>query len=434
VNLKQRLVSNFTAGAAGKFSLVLTRFLQVPIILTAIGPSDYGVWLVVSALPVWLGLAGIGFGTVASTELTLQVAAAQHAEARRTYSNMFFLITALALMGVVFVIVVVPLIGWSVFFKVDGNRDSELIRAIFFLSMSVFLTFYGDLFGGRIRAAKKAYISILLSALRPWLDLLCMIIALGLSPRFDYLAAAVFVSTLIMSIVLFLIGRRLSPGLGFGYSFLSATQARRLFYKGCAYQALPAGNALQFQGMLLVVNHFMTPIDVALFGTARTLVRSINQIFELSNQVTWSEFSILLGEKRFVTAKRLHQISVGLTFLASIIAVILMLLFGPRIYSIWTGSVLKIDRMMLFYFLLPVPFTALWYTSCVVHLASNQYDGFAVRFLFANFLALCACCILTIFHGLSGAALSIFLVDILLFVYVFRKSNLILSGRSNLTY
>lgn len=68
-------------------SNVGVRILQVPLLLSALGQDDYGRWLVISIIPAWLTLLNMGTGTVAGSDLVMEVAAGDHSQARRTYSN-----------------------------------------------------------------------------------------------------------------------------------------------------------------------------------------------------------------------------------------------------------------------------------------------------------------------------------------------------------
>jgi hypothetical protein len=80
-------------------------------------------------------------------------------------------------------------------------------------------------------------------------------------------------------------------------------------------------------------------------------------------------------------------------------------------------------------FLLPIPFNALWFTSSVVHMATNQHAGLARRYLGAALLSAISCYFLARFAGLEGAALSSLVMDLLLIPYVLKHS-LYLTGDS----
>ncbi len=410
------------AGAWGNISNVLIRLVQVPLLLAFVGVEDYGRWLVLSSLPSWLTLANLGFGSVASNEMTMAVAAGDIPKARSLYSTTFLLITGIAVAGFLLSLALVPFIPWEDFLKVSSSRHRELSAAMIWLVMSVFVSFYGELFGGRYRAAQKAHLGMLLSSLKPWISLLLLFLVLNFSTRFDYIAFATFCSLLVYLLLLQWLSFRALPELNFSLLHVQKKWFKDLFKKGVAFQAFPLGNALLFQGNLLVVQFVLGPAAVALFGTARTLVRSVNQVISLIMHSIWPELSYRFGSGDMVSSARLHRIGVGLSVLAAGFGVLVLAIIGPYMYELWVGKTISLPLQLLLVFLLPIPFNALWITSSVVHSACNQHEGLAKRYLVATILSLLSCVVLAHFQGMEGAALSTLVVDVLLIPYVFTRS------------
>jgi O-antigen/teichoic acid export membrane protein len=212
------------------------------------------------------------------------------------------------------------------------------------------------------------------------------------------------------------------PDLAFSLADIRPSRYRELFQKGIAYQAFPLGNALLFQGNLLIVQGILGPAAVALFGTARTLVRSVTQLMDLINQIIWPEMSHLLGAGELVRAARLHRAGVGISFAAACVSVIGLTLFGHTLYGWWTRKAIDLPQHLLLLFLLPIPFNALWFTSSVVHVACNRHQGLALRYLIATGLAVMGCAVLSCIRGLEGAALSTLVVVAVLIPFVLKRS------------
>lgn len=62
------------ATSVGPVLTAAIQLVSVPVFLHFWGPKLYGEWLVLSAIPIYLGLTDFGFGSVAATEMTMQVA------------------------------------------------------------------------------------------------------------------------------------------------------------------------------------------------------------------------------------------------------------------------------------------------------------------------------------------------------------------------
>jgi O-antigen/teichoic acid export membrane protein len=79
--------------------------------------------------------------------------------------------------------------------------------------------------------------------------------------------------------------RRVSPWLRYGVAHASFAELRRLVAPAFASLAFPLGNALNIQGMRLVVGLVLGPSVVALFVPMRTLSRLVIQPSTIINRL-----------------------------------------------------------------------------------------------------------------------------------------------------
>jgi O-antigen/teichoic acid export membrane protein len=86
---------------------------------------------------------------------------------------------------------------------------------------------------------------------------------------------------------------------------------------------------------------------------------------------------------------------------------------------------LPISQSLLIAFLVAVPANALWYTSSIVLLSANEYEGLARRYVIAAVLSLAACYLLTLQFGLEGAALATLVADLVMIPFVMKRSLLL---------
>jgi len=192
--------------------------------------------------------------------------------------------------------------------------------------------------------------------------------------------------------------------------------------KGLAFCLFPLGNAFFLQGSLLAVNAALGDQSVVVFGTARTLTRSVRQVINIINQSTWPEFSHLFGAQDWERTRRLHRLSVQISLFASVAMIMGLVGVGPWMYGWWTANHLTIDRTLLVLFLLPALTNSLWFTSSVVLIASNRHEALAWRYILGSIITVPACYYLSRIFGISGAAISLVPIDILLIFYVVKAS------------
>jgi len=313
-------------------------------------------------------------------------------------------------------------IPWEKFLGVPAGRHGELTAGVVLLAVSVLLSFSGDAFNGRFRAARKAHQAMFLASFRPWLELLAMVAVLHFTTRFDFLALGLLAATVAFLVFSQWSSRRAMPELAFSFRQIQVLRFRELFRKGIAFQSFSLGNAVLSQGSVLIIQYLLGPAAVALFSTARTLVRSIIQLLDLFNAVIWPELSHLIGAGELPRAARVHRAAVALSFTAACVSVAGLAAGGQTLYSWWTAKTMQLPLHLLLLFLLPIPFSAISWASSAVHVACNRHEGLAVRYLVGTCLAFVLCAGLSSWLGLEGAALSTLAVDLVLIPYVLRRS------------
>lgn len=422
MSVKKSLAKNLGAGIWSRSSTILFRLIQVPLIISVLGVEDYGRWLVLYSLPSWLTLANMGFGSVASNEMVMSVANGDMTKARQVFSTALAIIAMIGLGCMIIISAGAFFVPWEHFLKADASRHTEFSFAVIYLALTIFISFSSEVFGGRFRAARKAHLRVVLTSFLPWISLLGMVIILQFTKRFDYLALSQLIATIIFFFIYQWTSWRVLPDLSFSVKQIQFSHSKFLLKKGVAFQAFPLGNALIFQGNIIIVQSVLGPGAVALFGTARTLVRTINQAMEMINQAIWPEMSHLFGAKNFNKAAKLHRTGVMMSISLSLIGLIVLSLFGKTLYGFWVGKSMELPQYLLLLFLLPIPFNALWLTSSVVHMASNRHEGLAVRYLIATVISAIACAILSYTLGIEGAAFSTLIADVILIPYVLKRS------------
>src|SRR5205085_441457 len=108
------------------------------------------------------------------------------------------------------------------------------------------------------------------------------------------------------------------------------------------------------------------------------------------------------GKGDLQKAARLHRIGVVVSIGTALFFVLVLGVFGERIFSWWTGGSIQLPRTLLLLFLLPIPFNSLWFTSSVVHMASNKHEGLAISYLIAMSMSVAGCALLTLLFVLEG--------------------------------
>jgi O-antigen/teichoic acid export membrane protein len=188
--------------------------------------------------------------------------------------------------------------------------------------------------------------------------------------------------------------------------------------------SFPLVNALNLQGILVVIGYVMGPIAVVTFNTARTISRSAAQGMNLINNSIWPEMSAAFGAGAMDTARMLHRRSCQISLLLCLGITLGVAFLGDWIWRVWTVGKVPTDPVLLDIMLLQMVVSAFWFTSSVVPMATNQHQRMARAMLAATCLALVLAWLLM--HvgalGLRGAAIALVAGDLFTAFYVLRES------------
>jgi O-antigen/teichoic acid export membrane protein len=420
--VRGRLIRGFGATALSPVVSTIVQVVSVPLFLHFWGVKLYGEWLILSAIPFYLALSDVGFGSVAGNDMTMRVAAGDRDGALETFQSTWALLCVVSLLVAVTVLGVIwflPLTRWLNLSSV-GLAEVRLVLVI--LSLYAILAVQAGLVMSAFRSdGNFAFSAVMYNVVRlaEWI-LPTIAVALGAGPV--PVAGALLVARILGTFVMGWLLLRKSPWLRFGFRHARLSSVRRLASPAIAFMAFPAGNALSIQGMVLVIGISLGPVAVATFSTMRTLTRFGFTIMDAIKNSVWPELSSAYGAQNWDLARRLHRTACQAALWLSFAAVIFLFVAGDRIFAFWTHGRVVMDVSAFRWLLLGIVANSFWYTSSVVTIASNTHQRVAALYLAGTAGSLILARYLMPHFGISGAAMSLLAIDILLGWYVVRMS------------
>ncbi|WP_263366691.1 lipopolysaccharide biosynthesis protein [Edaphobacter bradus] len=396
--------------------------MQVPVFLHFWSVPLYGEWLIVSAVPTYLGVSSVGFGSVAGNEMSMMTARDDREGALRVFQSCWWLITVICSLCMLLLGIAVYFLPAAKYLKLHtiGSTDTKWI--IFYLGCSVLLAQLETLLQSAYRCiGRYPYGSFIKScASLAAFTIMLVPVCLGGGARITALVFALANGA--FTFVLCLMVRRDIPWIRFGWSHASFAEIRRLAAPALAFMAFPIGNALNLQGTLLAVGYALGPTSVVIFGTARTVSRVALQMVQMVNATFWPEMSNAFGANDIPLIRRLHRLACQMALIIAVIVVAAMLLAGPWFLHRWTGGHVPPSRTLLSVLLLVVVFYALWSTSSTLVSAINQHQRLAARYLVATSITVVLTYLMAKRYGLYGAAGSLLVSELIMTVYVLPES------------
>lgn len=408
----RRILRNLSASACVKCSTLLFRMASVPFLISVLGVQHYGDWLVLSAVPIFVSLTSLSIGSISSNTVALMIGADKTRQASRVYSTGLIVVAAGGLIGLICICATAAAL-WSLGLRFHRDVSFNSFVVICILSCAAYLNLFAEPLAGRLRAVGKANIQIGLGAILPLSELMSYILTLLLNPNVIALALGVLAARAFYVFACWWISHKACKWLRFSCREVRASEIRRLVVRGIQYQSLAIGNIVSNQFTVLVVGYALGPLAVAIFATGRTVARLGTQAVEIINFAVWPELSLLLGACDYTSVARINRAASAITIWLGVFMCVAISFAGPFLVSWMTLGEIAVSHSLMTLFGISMLLKTIWHTSLIVSLAANKYERLLGWYAFATIVAIAACWPLSLAYGVTGAGLSIILVDML---------------------
>jgi O-antigen/teichoic acid export membrane protein len=412
----------FASNWFGKLASTIIQLIQVPVFFHFWATTVYGDWLIVTAIPTQLSFSTIGFGNVASNEMTMLVAGGDREGALRVFQSCWWLISIVCVVVGLLLVPVLYFVPVASVLPIRAISQSDAKWIIFYLGISVLLSQLEQLMGAAYTCVARypygAFVKNLITLLAFAATMVPVI--LGYGPR---TAAMIYaIANILGTFVFGLFMRHDMPWVKFGWKYASFSEIRRLAPPAFAFMGFPIGIALNLQGTLIAVGYALGPIPVAIFASARTVSRVALQMVQLVNNTVWPELSLAYGAKNWDLLRTLHRRACQMALIIAVVIVLGMMTFGPWFLTHWTGHHVPPSRGLLAILLLGVVIYALWSTSSTLATATNLHQRLAVWYIAGTGVTVVFSYLLARRYGLYGAAGSLIVSEVIMNIYVLPAS------------
>src|SRR5579863_2092931 len=134
-----RLLQGVVTGIAGRGVGVVISVISVPLTVGYLGGERYGLWIAISTMLAWLGLADLGLGNGLTNALSEAYATGRRDLARSYVATAFFALSAVMLLVGIGVVVLWPYLDWAAIFNVHSAQAQAEIGPAVAVSIAVTL-------------------------------------------------------------------------------------------------------------------------------------------------------------------------------------------------------------------------------------------------------------------------------------------------------
>jgi O-antigen/teichoic acid export membrane protein len=420
--VRGRLIRGFGATALGPVVTAIAQIVSVPVFLHFWGVKLYGEWLIISAIPTYLALSDMGFGSVAANDMTMRVAAGDREGALKTFQSTWALILMTSAMVEILVLGVIWFLPLTRWLNLSSLGAPGVRLVLILLSAYTLLVLQTDLFTSGFRCEGNYAFGMLVNNVMRLVEFTLTVIFVARGGNPVSVATMLLVARILGTCVMSWQMVRKSPWLRFGFQHARFASIRPLVLPAVAFMAFPAGNALSVQGMVLVIGIVLGPVAVTVFSTLRTLTRFSFQITTVIAATIWPELSAAYGAQQWPAARKLHRYACQASLCFSAFSATALLFCGEWTIRVWTHGRVTFDTTLFRMLLLVIVVNSLWYTSSVVPIAANRHGKLALFYLLGAAGSLGIADLLLPHFGLTGAALALLFFELATGIYTLRRS------------
>lgn len=420
------------AASLGQVLNVLNQLALVPLYMKVWGPQLYGEWLILSAAPSVIAMAGdLGFGTVAANEMNMAVARQDKPYALQVFQNNWLVISAFSLLFFSLAALALP------FVSVEGSlnihhiapTDARLMIALFLAN--ILLVQQYSLLLAALRCDGNYVLGLTFNNFSKILELglLATLLALYHAPPVVVAATSVSVTVLMLVVNRILVQRK-SPWIRYGFRLFSPAIIRTQTPIALSFLSFSITQALSIQGAVMLVGFLMGPAAVVVLSTTRTFMNVIKQVAAVVNTSIWPELTTAYGQGNMAKFQLLFTRALQAILLLVLGFNLAVWVVGKPLYLFWTKHKLLVENSFFYPYALITSLNALWTLFGVVQGATNQTKRYALYHLGSSALMLLGILALSKPLGMPGVLLAIGGAELFMLVFVVKNALGILQIKS----
>jgi O-antigen/teichoic acid export membrane protein len=342
-----RLKKNIIGSVVIKGCSIFISFLLVPMTLGYLNAYEYGIWLTLSSILLWINSFDIGLGNGLRNKLAEALALNDKHLAKIYVSTTFFLLSVLIVLIYTFFLILHYFLDWYRILNVsiDVIHDlNSLISIVFFLFC---VSFIFKVIGSIYLACQLSVINDLLNLLGNVLSLVIIFILTKMTQgdlakvAITYSVSPVFVYIIAYFFTFYIIFPYLKPS----FSAIKIKYSKVLMGLGIKFFVNQIASLVVFSTSNVLILRLFGSEEVTSYNIAYKYFSVIPLIFNIIISPTWSAITeaYVKGDYHWINRiiKRMQYIWLGLLFFT-----IFMIFFSNIAYSFWVGTEIKISILL----------------------------------------------------------------------------------------
>lgn len=346
--LKQRMQSGDKRTEKVKYNIllsllfkgggILVSLLIVPLTLGYLSSYEYGVWLTISSIMVWINYFDIGLGNGLRNKLAEAIADGDWAQGRIYVSTSFFILSLLMLFVASVLFCLNNYLDWSVILNTSVHPIPNLNTIVSWILIIFCLSFVLKLIGVVYMALQLPAINDLLLFAGSVLSLfLIYLLTLFTQGSLFYVAMAFSLSPLLVYLVAIPFTFKKYKSLRPGFAYVKMSYAKELMGVGVRFFIIQIACLIIFSTSNFLISHFFTPAEVTPYNIAFKYFNVVSMLFAILISPMWSAITDAYKKKEYDWIRLKMKAMVGIWGVC-VALLLLMVLISGKVYTYWVGN------------------------------------------------------------------------------------------------
>mgnify|MGYP000927937599 CR=1 FL=1 len=403
---------------------ILTYLLLVPITLRFLNPVEYGIWLTLNSILMWVNTFDIGLGNGLRNKLTEAFAKDDHDKAKIYVSTTYTVLFVVVILLFVLFFILNNFLNWPSILNVKSTLIPN-IDSIVLMSFGLFcITFVLKLIGNIYLALQRAALNNFLVMMGQLMSLI-LIYLFSLHRKGGDLFTVAFIYSISPVIIYLLAYRYLFPSV----RYYKREYIKSLMGLGGQFFLLQIAGLVIFSTSNLIITNRFGPQSVTVYNVAYRYFSVVPMLFSIVLTPIWSATTDAYVRKDFDWIKRSMK-KVNKLLVLTFVGLIIMTILAPLVYRLWVGNAVQVPNslsilMAIYTFILVLSLSYSFFLNGIGVLRLQVWNTVAAALLFMP-LTLC----LGLKFGIQGVTLVLIIVNLSGVLFNIVQFNKILSGRA----
>jgi O-antigen/teichoic acid export membrane protein len=344
----QEAVRNILLSLGTKGISIITSLLVVPLTISYINPTQYGIWITLSSIVAWISYFDLGLGNGFRNRFTEAQAKGDIKLARQYVSTTYFVVTCIVLAMFILVMITNTYITWDTLLKIDVRYRAELHQVFVIIGTFFCLNMVVRLFGTILTADQKPGVASVINCIGDVCSLAAIFVLTkvsdgSLTSLAVYYSGVPFLVMLLFSLYAFVFTnyRKYAPST----ALIRLKLIKNIFSLGVQFFIISMSMLVLFQVQNIIISREMGPVAVTQYNITFKYYNILHMIMTIIIVPFWSAFTDAYYKDDFIWMRNtLKKLEVAWFF--EIVLGILMLLIGPFFFKLWVGDSVSVNAKL----------------------------------------------------------------------------------------